>query len=71
MDTSDTDSHMIIKGSSKAEQLKYSEIRQDHKTSFKAAENLLLELNIETKRLENEKEGQRSGYDELKPGMLN
>ena len=71
MDTSDTDSHMIIKCSSKTEQLKYSEIRQDHKTTFKATENLLLELNNETKRLENEKEGQRSGYDEMKPGMLN
>ena len=62
---------MIIKGSSKAEQLKYNEIIQDHKRSVKATENLLLELNNETKRLENEKEGQRSGYDEMKPGMLN
>ena len=71
LDTSDTDSHMIIKGASKAEQLKYNEIRHDDITSINAAENFLLELNNESKRLENEKEGQRSGYDEMKPGMLN
>ena len=71
MDTSDTDSRMIVKGPSKAEQLKYNEIRHDHKNSIKATENLLLELNTETKRLENENECQKSGHDEMKPGRLN
>ena len=71
LDTSDTDSRMIVKGSSKAEQLKYNDIRHNHKNSIKATENLLLELYTETKRLENENECQRSGHDEMKPGMLN
>ena len=69
--TSETDSHMIIKGSSKTELLKYSEIKQDHNNSIKTGENLLLELNTETKPLEDESKGQRSGLDGIKPGMLN